>query len=111
MSDSKEKKPFELTAAEIKQLKAKHADKELHLITVKGRDEKEYSCVVKSPDRNTLSVASKFMEDPVRFNEVIFTNCFVAGDEEIRTDDYLRLAAETKCAGLVKIAESSIKKL
>jgi len=107
----KEKKPFEPSAAEIKQLKAKHADRELHLITVRGKDGVDYNCIVKSPDRNTLSVASKYMDDPVRFNEVIFTNGWVAGDEELRTDDYLRLAAETKCAGLVKIAESSIKKL
>lgn len=110
MSD-KEKKPFEPSAADIKALKAKFADRELHMITVKGKDGKDYNCIVKSPDRNTLSVASKFMEDPVRFNEVIFTNGWVDGDEEIRNNDYLRLAAETKCAGLVKIAESSIKKL
>jgi hypothetical protein len=111
MSEAKEKKPFAPSQQEIKAMKAKYADRELHLITVKGRDGKDYSCIVKSPDRNTLAVASKFVDDPVRFNEVIFSNGWVEGDEELRTDDYLRLAAETKCASLVKIAESTIKKL
>lgn len=106
-----EKKKFEPTQADIKKWKAQYPGRDLHLITVKGKDGLEYNCILKEPDRNTMSVAGKFVNDPVQFNEVIFSNCWVDGDEEIKKDDYLKLSAEAKASTLVKFAEATIKKL
>ena len=64
------------------------------------------------PDRNTLSYASTLAtKDPLKFNEVVLNNCWLGGDEEIKTDDALFLAASTKLPDLIQIKEATLEKL
>lgn len=67
---------------------------------------------LRSPDRKTLSFASKVgAQDPMKFNEYILENCWLAGDEEIKTKDSLFMSASGQLSNIIQIAESSLEKL
>lgn len=67
---------------------------------------------LRKPDRKTLGYASTAGQtDPLKFNEVLLKGCWLGGDEEIRTDDELFLAASGKLGGLIQVKEAELKKL
>lgn len=67
---------------------------------------------LRKPDRKTLSYASTAgQSDPLKFNEVLLKGCWLGGDEEIRTDDDLFLAASGKLGELIQVKEAELKKL
>lgn len=67
---------------------------------------------LRKPDRKTLSYASTAGQtDPLKFNEVLLKGCWLGGDEEIRTDDELFLAASAKLGELIQVKEAELKKL
>jgi len=67
---------------------------------------------LKKPDRRTLGYASTAgQKDPMKFNEIILDNCFLGGDEEIKKDDSLFLAASAKIVELIEIKEAELVKL
>lgn len=94
-----------LTEKQITELKKKHGD--LFLIEVDGK-----SCILRKPTRQELSLAAKLgASDPLKYNEVILTNCWLVGDDEIKTDDSLFLGVSGKLGELIEIKEASLKKL
>lgn len=96
---------YKPTKKEITELKARHG--QLFMITV---DDK--ACVLKKPSRKVLSLASSVAtKDPMKFNEIILKNCWVAGDEEIKTDDDYFLGASSKIAEIIEIKEAELVKL
>lgn len=67
---------------------------------------------LRKPDRKTLSYASTAGQtDPLKFNEVLLKGCWLGGDEEIRTEDDLFLAASGKLGELIQLKEAELKKL
>ncbi|HHN48695.1 MAG TPA: hypothetical protein ENN08_07185 [Bacteroidales bacterium] len=69
-------------------------------------------CYLRKPDRNTLAYAISIAQtSPLEFGEVILKNCWLAGDEEIRSDDAYFLAALGKLDGLVEIKAAELKNL
>ncbi|GIJ93367.1 MAG: hypothetical protein Q4A09_05285 [Capnocytophaga felis] len=98
-------KNTEITQEQIQEWKRKHG--EVSLLRIE--DKKAY---LKTPDRKTLSFASSFATtDPLKFNEILLENCWLGGDEEIKTDDSLFLAASSKLAELIKVKEATLEKL
>lgn len=96
---------MEFTKERIEELKAKHG--ELHLLRVEDK-----SCILKSPSRKVLSYASGVAtKDPMKFNEIILKDCWVDGDEEIKTDDSYFLGASAKIAELIVVKEATLEKL
>ena len=96
---------MEVTKEQIKQWKAKY--KEVFVLRV---DDKV--AYLRTPDRATLSYASTLAtKDPMKFNEPILTNCWLGGDEEIKTDDALFLSASSKLGELIQIKEATLEKL
>ncbi|WP_289013540.1 hypothetical protein [uncultured Capnocytophaga sp.] len=96
---------MEVTKEQIKQWKAKY--KEVFVLRV---DDKV--AYLRTPDRATLSYASTLAtKDPMKFNEAILTNCWLGGDEEIKTDDALFLSASSKLGELIQIKEATLEKL
>lgn len=94
-----------LTPEQIENLKIKHG--EIFKITVEDK-----CCFVKRPDRKTLSYASTIgQKDILKFNEVILNNCWIEGDEEIRNDDYMFLAACGKVSNLIEVKKAELEKL
>lgn len=88
---------------QLKAWKEKHG--ELFEITVEGK-----SCILHRPTRKDLSFAS-VVKDPVKMSEVMLNALWVDGDEEIKTDDSLFLAAIQKMQDVLEVKEAEIKKL
>ncbi len=102
----------ELEEDELKKLKREHTT--LYRIDVPVNDDgSEIAvCYLKKPDRPTLAAAMKYTSsDPMKMNEILCTNCWVAGDERIKTVDELFMSASTKLSETFKIRESEIKEV
>ena len=91
------------TKEQIAEWKRKHG--ELFEITVEGK-----SCILHRPTRQDLSYAS-VVKDPIKMSETMLNQLWVAGDEEIKTDDSLFLAAIQKMQDVLEVKEAEIKKL
>lgn len=94
---------MKFTKEQIKEWKAKHG--ELFEITVEDK-----SCILHRPTRKDLSYASA-VKDPIKMSEVMLNTLWVAGDEEIKEDDSLFLAAIQKMQDILEVKEAEIKKL
>lgn len=93
------------TNKEIEELKAKHGA--IYKLQVEDK-----CCLLKTPSRKALGYASQVgMKDPMKFNEILLNDCFVAGDEEIKTDDSYFLSASGKVAELLQVKEAQLVKL
>lgn len=67
---------------------------------------------LKRPDRKVLGAAAVIGKaDPMKYNEVILNNCWLEGDEEIKTDDALFLGVSAQLAEIIEIKEATLKKL
>ena len=94
-----------VTKEQIQEWKKQYED----IFVISVEDKKVY---LRTPDRKTLSYASTLAtKDPLRFNEVILENCWLGGDEEIKTDDSLFLAVSSKLPDLIQIKEATLEKL
>ena len=94
-----------ITKEQIQEWKKQYKD----IFVISVEDKKVY---LRTPDRKTLSYASTLAtKDPLRFNEVILENCWLGGDEEIKTNDELFLAVSSKLPNLIQIKEATLEKL
>lgn len=91
------------TDEEIKGWKEKHG--ELYQVSVEG-----YSCILHKPTRKDLSYISS-VKDPIKMSELLLEQTWVAGDEEIKTNDELFMAVVSKMDEVIKVKEAEIKKL
>lgn len=91
------------TKEQIAEWKRKHG--ELFEITVEGK-----SCILHRPTRQDLSYAS-VVKDPIKMSETMLNQLWVAGDEEIKTNDSFFLAAIQKMQEVLEVKEAAIKKL
>lgn len=99
-----------VTQEQINEWKAKYG--EIVKITVKDETKGDKVCYLHKPTRKTLSYASVAgKNDTLKFNEVILRDCWVAGDEEIKTDDTLFLSVSAKLNALIEIKEAELEKL
>ena len=88
---------------QIQEWKKKHGD--LFEITVDGK-----SCILHRPTRRDLSYAS-VIKDPIKMSETMLGQLWVAGDEELKTNDELFMAVVSKMDEVLKVQEAEIKKL
>ena len=91
------------TKQQIEEWKAKHG--ELFEITVEGK-----GCILHRPTRQNLSYVS-VVKDPIKMSEAMLNQLWVAGDEDIKTDDSLVRAAIQKMQDVLEVKEAEIKKL
>jgi hypothetical protein len=69
-------------------------------------------CYLHKPDRKVISAAATLgQSDPMRFNEVLIENCWISGDERIKTDNDYFFALVEKAEELLKFKTAEIKKL
>lgn len=87
----------------IQELKAKYGT--IYEITVEGK-----SCIVRKPNRRDLSYVA-VVTNPVQMTETLLNQLWVEGDDEIRQDDELFLAAAKTLGDLIKVKEAQLKKL
>ena len=89
----------------ISEWKAKHGD--VFQVEVDGR-----VAYLKRPDRKVLGAAAVTgKSDPMKYNEIILNNCWLEGDEEIRTNDAMFLGVSAQLAEIIEIKEATLKKL
>lgn len=94
-----------ITQKQINEWKAKYG--EVFKLKIEGKE-----CYLKTPDRKTLGYASSIAsKDPLKFNEILLNNCWLEGDEEIKTKDSLFLAASSKIAEIIEVKEAELEKL
>lgn len=69
-------------------------------------------CYLRQPNRKDLSAATaSSKKDPMKFNESILNNCWLAGDDAIRTNDQLFLAAAQELDQILDFKTATVKKL
>jgi len=68
-------------------------------------------CYLKKPDRKTLSYVATLGNNPIRANEALLQNCWIDGDESIKTDDEKFFGVSAKLNEIVEIKEAEITKL
>lgn len=96
---------MEATKEQIAEWKAKFGT--VNKISVDGK-----VCYLRNPSRKALGYASQAGKDnPMKFNEVILNECWLAGDDEIRTNDTLFLSVSGKIAELIEVKEAELEKL
>ena len=94
-----------ITEEQIEAWKKKYRD--VFSVEIDGK-----TAYLKKPDRRTLSAAAVIGKtDPMKYNEVLLNNCWLGGDEEIKTDDELFLGVSAKLGDLIEIKEAELKKL
>jgi hypothetical protein len=95
---------------QIKEWKNRYG--EVHLIEVPTDDVEPLKGYFKKPNLDTLSASAKIADsDPVRAGMVMFENCWLGGDDAIKTNDEAKLSCIKALGTLIKIREASIKKL
>jgi|SRR6218665_116154 len=93
-----------LADAEVETLKAKFKD--VFEITVGGS-----VCYLRKPNRRELGAATSLAQnDPMAFNESLLADCWLAGEEAIKTDDELFLSVCAHLPALVEVQASELKK-
>lgn len=100
---------------EAEKLKKKHGVKNIFRITVYGDlpDEKdEYHCWIKQPGIKEFSAFTSLVQqgDVVGASRVVINSCFVAGDEEFKTDEQVFLASVGQLESIMETKRSAIAK-
>lgn len=90
---------------QLKEWKAKHG--EIHVLEF---DDK--SAIVRKPTTAELGRALTLgKNNPLEFNKAILHSCWLAGDEEIKTDQEYFLGAGEQMATLVQSKQAELKKI
>ena len=92
------------TAEQISDWKKKHGD--IFKVEVDGS-----VCYLKKPDRKTMSYVATLGSNPVRANEALLENCWLGGDESVKTNDEKFFGVSAKLAEIVQIKDAEITKL
>ena len=103
--EKEEKLVGQATPEQIEAWKRQHGD--VYAITVD-----DGICYLKKPSRKALGYASfASKNNPINFNEVILNDCWLGGDESIRTDDAKFLGISGVIAEIIEVKEAELKKL
>ena len=92
------------TAEQIAAWKEQFGD--VFAVTVEGS-----ICYLKKPNRKTMSIVASLANNPIRANEALLQNCWLGGDESIKTDDEKFYAASAQLSEIVQVKEAEITKL
>lgn len=99
---SKEK----VTQEQVDSWKKQHGE----IFLIAFEDGKE--AYLKKPDRKVLSFAmTKMQTNPLGFAETILNQCFIGGDDEVKTNDNYFLGAASQLEGLMEVKTAELKKL
>ena len=101
--------PHGVTQAQIQEWKSKH--KHVYLVEADDEEGNKKSCWLRKPDRKVLDAAYQMSKKNIsKFNETIINNCWLVGDEEIKTDEFLFGGVAEKLGEIIEFAEAEIKK-
>lgn len=95
---------FEATKAQIEKWKKLHGD-------VFRLEVGDKACYVKRPTRTQIAMITEMGTNQISEKELLLTEVWLDGDEEIKTDDAYFLGAIVELNGLIQIKAASLKKL
>lgn len=95
----------EAVAARAEELKKQHKVDAVTVIEVGGK-----YAYLKKPDRKVLKMAVSMSDTKIDEAEVLLENCWLDGDEEIKTDDDLFLSAMPRILSLIEFKLATVKK-
>ena len=100
---------FEYTKEKLEEWKKKHGEDNVFTCSI---DDKR--CVIHKPTRKDLSfaiVGSNGGKDAVKMQEILLNQCWIAGDEEIKTNDTYFFAVSAQISELLEAKQAELKKL
>lgn len=101
---------MKVSEQQIAEWKDKHGT--ISKITVFDKKAGNKVCYLKNPSRQALGYASMAGKgNPLKFNEMILNDCWLGGDEEIKTNDTLFLSVSAKISELIDVKEAELEKL
>lgn len=113
---SEVKLPLNISKEQFEEWKAKHGkDPEgketVKVIVIKSKTaDLEFRCVVRNPDKKILGMALPFMDKNVaKMCDILITNCWLGGDEVIKTFAPYNLSAGSQLLDFLSDAESEIQ--
>jgi len=107
---AKERFIGEATAEQIAEWKKTHGG--VYALKVEDAEGRWHVCYVRTPRRRDLSAATVAGKvDPLKFNETLLRQCWLGGDESIRTDDRLFLGVSGHIPDIIEVAEAELEKL
>ncbi len=98
-----------ITPAQLSAWKSKHEKVFAIEVDVDDEGKDVATGYFKRPDLAIISLASREENDKLKSNKVIYTNCWLGGDERLLKDDVLMLSAMNQIKKLVDIRVSRIK--
>lgn len=94
-----------ITQEQIQEWKQKHG--QVFKIVVEDKE-----CYLKAPDRKVMSFATSMgANEPIKFNEMVLNQCWLGGDEEIKTNDSYFFGASAQLAGIIEVKTATLEKL
>lgn len=89
-------------AAKDAALRLKH--KHVYKISIISEDDRELFCWVRRPSVTELSMCiSNSSKDPLGSDIALLRTCWLDGDQEIKDDEYLELAASKEMGTVIEI--------
>lgn len=68
-------------------------------------------CYLKKPSRAVLSAMSGLQNDAIKASEFFLNNCWISGDESVKTDDEKFLGVVGQLGNLLQIKAATLEKL
>lgn len=95
----------------IENIKQRLNLKTVYSLIVKGENDQQHVAFFKKPTRPVLSSYMALVNrDPMKAREIIFSNCWIEGDEVIKTDEDLYVSALLQIDDLIEIRSAEVKK-
>lgn len=102
--------PGGVSQAQLKQWKNRWG--EVTQISVKTDDGRTLYGYFKKPDLETIAASTRFIDtDPVKGGVIVMENCWLGGDEAIKTDDEAKFSVILRVNKLFKVLETEVKKM
>jgi len=99
-----------MTELQISEWKKKYTD--IYEIIIVNDEGVEFKTYFRKPDLKILSASAKFAEsDPIKSGLVLFDNCWLGGDEAVKSSDELKMSCLQELGKLFKIYQATVKKL
>lgn len=86
-----------------------------YVINVTTEDERDLVCFLRKPNKKEISMILNESRKPdfdiLSLGERLLRSCFLAGDEEILTDEDALISASIQASNIVTILDGNLKKL
>lgn len=110
MDQNEQMLPGGVTEAQVQAWKREFG--RVRAYSVQKSDSQKATCYLRTPDRKVMGAALQAQKsDPIKAKEIILLNCWLGGDNEIKTNDELFISIATQLDDLIEIKEVEIKEL